>query len=82
MNDEELIKIIGQNIKKYRLIYSQTKETMTIEKLSKLTNISQNKIYNLENLNINSDINITNLYKIATVLEVPINRFLEKHNDK
>ena len=82
MNDEELIKIIGQNIKKYRLIYSQTKETMTIEKLSQLTNISQNKIYNLENLNINSDINITNLYKIATVLEVPINYFLEKNNDK
>lgn len=82
MSEDELIKIIGYNIKKYRQIYSQTKEKMTIEKLSKLTNLSPNHIINLENQNTNSKVSIITLYKIASVLDVPFNKFLEQDNDR
>ena len=82
MTEKELIKIIGYNIKKYRIIYSKNKEIMTIKKLSKLTNISEKDIFNLENQNSNSNISINNLYKISTVLGIPINNFLEINDDK
>ena len=82
MNEDELIRIIGLNIKKYRLLYSKNNKQMTIEKLSKLTNLSPNYISNLENQNTNTKITITTLYKIASILDVPINNFLEKDNDK
>ena len=72
MNENELIRIIGHNIKKYRL----NKKT-TIEKLSEITNLSNSYIYKLENQNTNINISINNLYKIATVLEVPISKFFE-----
>lgn len=82
MSEEELIKIIGHNIKKYRELYSKTKEIMTIEQLSKLTNLSANHIANLEKQNTNISISINALYKISIVLNVPLNKFLEKDNDK
>ncbi len=82
MSEEELIKIIGHNIKKYREHYSKTKEIMTIEQLSKLTNLSANHIANLEKQNTNISISINTLYKISIVLNVPLNKFLEKDNDK
>lgn len=82
MNEDDLIKIIGLNIKKYRKKYSNKKEKMTIEKLSKLTNISPNNIHNLENQNTNTTISINNLYKIASVLDVPLNKLLEQDYDR
>lgn len=82
MSEDELIKIIGRNIKKYRKIYSQTKEEMSITKLSKLTNLSPSHIISLENQNKNSTISIMTLYKIASVLDVPLNKFLEQDNDR
>ena len=82
MSEEELIKIIGHNIKKYRELYSKTKEIMTIKQLSKLTNLSANHITNLEKQNTNISISINTLYKISIVLNVPLNKFLEKDNDK
>jgi transcriptional regulator with XRE-family HTH domain len=72
MNENELIRIIGYNIKKYRL-----NKNTTIEKLSEITNLSNSYIYKLENQNTNINISINNLYKIATVLEVPISKFFE-----
>lgn len=82
MNEDDLIKIIGLNIKKYRLLYNKNNKKLTIEKLSKLTNLSITYIYNLENQNITTTISINNLYKIATVLEVPISKFFENNEIK
>lgn len=82
MNEDDLIKIIGLNIKKYRLLYNKNNKKLTIEKLSKLTNLSITYIYNLENQNTTTTISINNLYKIATVLEVPISKFFEKNEIK
>lgn len=82
MNEDDLIKIIGLNIKKYRLLYNKNNKKLTIEKLSKLTNLSITYIYNLENQNTTTTISINNLYKIATVLEVPISKFFENNEIK
>lgn len=81
MNDQDLIKIIGKNIKKYREQYLLKDATMSKEKLAKLTKIPISDINKLENEILIKNISIKNLYKIATVLETPISKFLEKTND-
>ena len=77
MNENELYKTIASNIKKYRINHNH----MSQNKLARITNVSLNKIKNIERgkSNITTDISI--LYKISIVLEIPINRFFE-NNDK
>ena len=77
MNQEKLNRIVGKNIKKYRLLYNKNGEKLTQERLAEIINVSVSLISNLESNKSNKGISITNLYKIATVLEVPIQKFFE-----
>ena len=81
VNQIELNRIVGQNIKKYRLNYSKNNEKMTQEKLSELINVSIYLIRNLESNKIKQGISISNLYKISVVLDVPINKFFEDNDE-
>lgn len=76
MNPVNLNKIIGKNIKKYRLIKKRN-----INKLSKLTKIPISIIESIENYTIEREITIDELYKISVVLEIPINKLLENIDD-
>lgn len=77
MNEETLYKIVGKNIKKYRLQYSKI-EPLSQEKLAESVGVSTSLISNLESKSINQGISITTLYKISVVLKVPISKFLEE----
>lgn len=70
------MKIIGHNIRKYRTI-----NNMSIEKLSKLINLSPEYLKKIENQKIDISISINSLYKISIILKVPFNKFLEYNND-
>ena len=78
MNQNELNIIIGKNIKKYRKQYNKNEIKMTQEKLAEAINVSTSLISCLESNKIQKGISITNLYKIAIVLETPINKFFEQ----
>ncbi len=82
MDQNTLNKIIGNNIKKYRLLYSKTKSKMTQENLAELLNVSVSLISSLESNKTNKGISITNLYKISVILDVPIHKFFEVENEK
>ncbi len=83
MNQKELNKIIGTNIKKYRNQYSKNNNVkLTQEKLAELINVSVSLISNIESNKSSQGISITNLYKISIVLNTPINKFFEVNNDK
>ena len=82
MNEYELNKTIGRNIKKYRLEYNKKYEKMTQEMLAEAINVSVSLISSLESKKNTKGIGITNLYKISNVLKVPINKFFEVNNDR
>lgn len=78
MTQEELNKIIGRNIRKYRLVYSADNKTkLTQEKLAKLIGVSTPLIGALESNNNNQGVGVYNLYKISQILNVPIEKFFE-----
>ena len=78
MTQEKLNELVGYNIKKYRLLYNKThKDKITQEKLAEAIGSSVSLISNLESNKIKQGISISNLYKIAIVLETPINNFFE-----
>lgn len=79
MNENDLRKIIGTNIKKYRLLYNKENQKMTKRRLAELTELSLSHITNIESKKTN--ISIDSLYKIATVLEIPVSKLLEEKND-
>ncbi len=77
-NENELNKIIGNNIKFYRQMYNIGKDRfdrITQEKLSELADISTSMIGNLESDNISQGISLYTLYKISYILSVPIEFF-------
>lgn len=74
MKQEKLNTIIANNVKKFR-----KKQKLTKDKLSHFTQIPIKTITNIENKKEN--INITTLYKISKVLNIPINKFFEENND-
>lgn len=82
MTQEELNRIIGNNIKKYRLAYNKNGEKITQENLAEAINSSVSLISNLESKKSNVGISISNLYKISIVLDIPINRFFEDSNNE
>ena len=82
MDQNTLNRIIGNNIKKYRLLYSENKSKMTQENLAELLNVSVSLISSLESNKTNKGISITNLYKISIILDVPIHKFFEVENEK
>ena len=78
MSQEELNELVGNNIKKYRLLYNKThKNKITQEKLAELIGTSVSLISNLESKKIKQGISITNIYKISIVLETPIDYFFK-----
>ena len=80
MNQLELNKIVGSNIKKYRKLYKKNGVKMTQEKLAEAIDVSTSLISCLESNKISKGISINNLYKIAIVLDVPIDKFFEEEN--
>ena len=78
MDQEKLNSIVGQNIKKYRLLYNKNGKSLTQEELAEIINVSVSLISSLESNKCKKGISIGNLYKISLVLEVPIQKFFEE----
>ena len=79
MSEKELYRIIGKNIKKYRLKYNEINNThITQEDLAEAINVSVSLISSLESNKINKGISINNLYKISIVLNTPIDYFFKE----
>ena len=79
MTSEELKKIVGRNVRKYRLIYNAyNKEKLTQAKLASKIGAKTPLISALESENNNMGVSIYNLYMISKVLNVPIEKFFEE----
>ena len=77
MNNSNLNKIIGKNIKKYRLLYNVNIGKMTQENLAEAVNCSVSLISSLESNNINKGVSLSVLFKISKALNTPISKFFE-----
>ena len=78
ISQNDLYRIIGENVKYYRLLYTLNKEKMTQEKLAELIDVSTNLIGNLESTKCSGGISVFTLYKISKVLEVSIDDLVTK----
>jgi len=78
MTEKGLNKKVGENIKKYRLLYSINNEiNFTQKKLAEKIGVSVSLIGALESNKNGQGISIYNLYKISKVLGISINKFFE-----
>lgn len=76
--EQQLNKIIGENIKYYRELYNIGKprqERITQERLAELTDVSTSLIGNMESEKAVQGISLHTLYKISNVLSVSIENF-------
>ena len=79
MTNEELKKVVGRNVRKYRLIYNAyNKEKLTQAKLASKIGAKTPLIGALESDNNNMGVSIYNLYMISQVLNVPIEKFFKE----
>ena len=79
MTNEELKKLVGRNVRKYRLLYNtKSKEKLTQEKLAEKIGVKTSLIGALESENNNMGVSIYNLYMLSKVLNVSINKFFEE----
>lgn len=78
MDQEKLNKLVGKNIKKYRLLTIVNSKSITQEQLAELVNVSVSLISSLESNKTKKGISIPNLYRISKVLKTPINKFFEE----
>jgi len=79
MTNEELKKLVGKNVRKYRLIYNAyNKNKLTQAKLAEKIGAKTPLIGALESENNPMGISIYNLYMISKVLNVPIEKFFEE----
>ena len=78
MSDNELFDTIGKNVSYYRRLYSLEKEKMTQEKLAEKVGVSTSVIGGLESSKVNQGISVPTLYRISVVLEVPIDKLVNK----
>ncbi len=81
MNNSNLNKIVGKNIKKYRLLYNVNIGKMTQENLAEAVNCSVSLISSLESNNINKGVSLSVLFKISKVLNTPISKFFEDNTN-
>lgn len=81
MDKNKLNRIVGNNIKKYRLLYNERYGKMTQEDLAESIDSSVSLISSLESSKTNKGISINTLYKISIVLKTPISKFLEDNNE-
>ena len=78
MNKQELNKLIGKNVKKYRLLYNtKNKNKLTQAKLSEILDVHMSLIAALESSNSTQGLSIYNLYQISKILHVRIDKFFE-----
>jgi len=82
MTQEELNRIIGKNVRKYRLLYNVNVGRLTQKDLAKQVGISTPMIGSLESDNCSQGVSIYNLFKISEILEVSIEKFFEKYDIK
>ena len=76
MTNEELKKIVGRNVRKYRLIYNAyNKDKLTQKGLAEKIGARTPLIGALESENNNIGVSIYNLYMISKVLNVPITAY-------
>ena len=79
MTNEELKKLVGKNVRKYRLIYNAyNKNKLTQAKLAEKIGAKTPLIGALESDNNNMGVSIYNLYMISKTLNVPIEKFFEE----
>lgn len=78
MSDNELFDTIGKNVSYYRRLYSLEKEKMTQERLAEKVGVSTSVIGGLESSKVNQGISVPTLYRISVVLEVPIDKLVNK----
>ncbi len=78
MSDNDLFDTIGKNGSYYRRLYSLEKEKMTQEKLAEKVGVSTSVIGGLESSKVNQGISVPTLYRISVVLEVPIDKLVNK----
>ena len=84
-NQNELNKIIGENIKYYRELFNIGKpRTMRItqERLAELVEVSTSLIGNMESGKTNQGVSVYTLYKISSILNVSIEKFFIPTNEK
>ena len=74
MTNEELKMIIGNNIKKYRIM-----SNLTQEELAKLIGCTTPLIGALESSKMCQGISVYNLYKISKILNISIEKFFEEN---
>jgi len=77
MKENEIYKIIGKNIKKYRQLNNINNKKLTQQELAKLIGVSTSLIGSMESNKSNQGISIYNLYKISIILKTPINKFFK-----
>lgn len=78
-SQNELNKIIGENIKYYRDLFNLGKQRgtrITQERLAELVNVSTSLIGNMESGKTNQGISVYTLYKISSILNVSVENFL------
>lgn len=80
MEKDDFYNNIGKNIKKYRLEYNKNSK-MTQEMLAEKARISVSLLSKLESSRYSQGISIECLYKISTILNVPLGKFLEINNE-
>ena len=78
MSDNDLFDTIGQNVSYYRRLYSLEKEKMTQERLAEMVGISTSVIGGLESKKVNQGISVPTLYRISVVLDVSIDKLVNK----
>ena len=79
MTNDELKKLVGRNVRKYRLLYNaMNHEQLTQSKLAEKIGAKTPLIGALESDNNPMGVSIYNLYMISKVLTVPIEKFFEE----
>lgn len=79
MTNDELKKLVGRNVRKYRLLYNaMNHEQLTQYKLASKIGAKTPLIGALESDNNPMGVSIYNLYMISKVLNVPIEKFFEE----
>ena len=78
INSNELYKIIGENVKYYRLLYTLNKEKLTQEKLAEMVDVSTTVIGGLESPKTKQGISVLTLYKLSKALGVSLDELVTK----
>ena len=76
MTEENFNKMIGKNVRKYRLIYNANGGYLTQRDLATKVGVSVSLIGALESKKVNQGISLFTLYKISKVLNVSLEEFI------